>query len=279
MASSHNPSKRFRHFAFTSFEDEAPTLDSRPGIQYMVVGKEVCPTTGKDHWQCHLYLKNAISQEAAHKKFKPWHIEPSVAPLESIKYCKKDGQFKEYGHFNQGARNDLKALADDIMAGKRTVEDILIEDPETYHMFGRTLNALEDAYKKRQKRTAKPDCLWLYSPTGVGKTRQVHEKEPSLYVYPYEKNGWWDGYEGQEAVLFDDFRKQLPVNEILRICDHYQFAVPRRGRAPVPLLAKRIYFTSCKSMDELFVDAGENLAQLHRRIESKFIDGLGLLTQ
>lgn len=244
-------------------------------MRYLITGYETCPTTGRKHYQCHCYTSNAISLATAVKRLKPFHVEVSKDPPASVEYCKKEGDFVETGDFPcPGKRTDLLEVRDRIMNGVLTVATIIVESPDLYHQYGRTLQAIEDQKNRRKKRCWMPDCYWLWGPTGVGKTRQVHEKESDLYVYPYEKAGWWDNYDGQEAVLFDDFRGQLPLNEVLRLCDRYDYSVARRGRAPIPMLAKRIYFTSCKPLQDIYKDAGESLSQLERRIISKFIDGL-----
>lgn len=265
-----------QHFTMTSYETEKPVFKSF--MRYLIYGKEVCPTTTREHWQCHFMTKRKMTLKRVIEKQKPHHIEISVAPQQSIEYCKKEGKWEEHGTLpQQGKRNDLITLKDFIMKGEKTVQDIMLEDPMMYHQYGRTLNALEDVYKKRNQRDWVPECVWLVGPTGVGKSRKVHSEEKSLYIYPYEVAGWWDQYDGEEAVLFDDFRGQLPLNQLLRICDRYAFAVPRRGRAPTPLLAKRIWFTSCKTPEQVYDKDqmnGDSIAQLLRRIKVVYMDGL-----
>lgn len=268
--------KSFRHFCFTSFSPVRPVL--MDWMRYLIAGAEVCPTTKKTHWQCHVYSKDKISLKQAIKRLAPCHVEVSKDPEASIAYCKKEGDWVEFGELpKQGARKDLDLLVKQVISGEVKIDDIVSDNPDMYHKYGRTLERAFDIGCKRQKRDFMPKCIWLYGPTGTGKTRQVNDAEPSLYWYPYEKAGWWDSYTGQEAVIFDDFRGQLPLNDLLRLCDRYDYCVTRRGRLPIPMMAKRIYFTSCKTPEQIYDKEGNNgdsVAQLLRRVEVRFIDGV-----
>lgn len=262
-----------RHFCFTSYETAEPLF--RDWMQYLIFGKETCPTTGRKHWQCHLISKKKRTLRSVIKSLAPCHVEISKDPEASKKYCMKEGEFKEQGEWcTQGQRTDLHAAVRAIIDGKLHLDEIIEQDPMLFHQFGRTLERAHDLYLKKSKRDFVPTVYWLWGPTGTGKTRSVVSEEKSLYFFPYEKNGWWDNYESQEAILFDDFRGQLPLNEMLRICDRYDYSVPRRGRAPVPLMAKRIYITSCKRPEEIFKE-NESIDQLIRRLaEIRYVDGL-----
>lgn len=257
----------------TSYETAEPVF--KHWMAYLIYGKETCPTTGRKHWQCHFISKKKMSLRSVIKRQAPHHIEISKDPEASRTYCQKEGDFKEHGEWSfQGKRTDLKLIVDRLVSGDITLDHVLLEQPNVYHQYGRVLEKAVDLRLRRQARDFVPTVYWFYGPTGTGKTRSVVQEEKSLYFFPYEKNGWWDNYESQEAILFDDFRGQLPLNEVLRICDRYAYSVPRRGRAPVPLMAKRIYFTSCKRPEEVFKE-NESIDQLHRRLaEIKFFDGL-----
>ena len=250
----------------------------RRWMRYLVQGREVAPTTGKQHFQSHVYTCEKLSVKAVRAKLAPHHVEVSVAPLKSIEYCKKDGDFKEDGvPPQQGARTDLVDAVQKIRSGDLDYNEVVLHDPMLFHQYGRTLQAAFDRVLATKTRNFMPQCYWLYGPTGVGKTRAVHDAESSIYWFPYENAGWWDSYEGQEAVIFDDFRGQLPLNVLLRICDRYDYRVPRRNRIPIPLLAKRIYFTSCKTPEQVYDKEGTNgdsVAQLLRRVDVRFVDGL-----
>lgn len=65
-------------------------------FQYIIYGKEICPTTKKKHLQGYCYFKNAKSMSAVKKIFKDnaIHLEPAKGSVaQNIKYCSKEGDF------------------------------------------------------------------------------------------------------------------------------------------------------------------------------------------
>ena len=107
---------------FTGFNETGYEFNENQ-MKYLVVGKEICPTTGKEHWQGYVELKNAKTFSAIKKLFKDnkLHLEERKGnALQASNYCKKDGKYIEFGELSsQGVRSDLVALKDDILAGKK----------------------------------------------------------------------------------------------------------------------------------------------------------------
>ena len=85
----------------------------------------------------------------------------------------------------------------------------------------------------------------------MGKSHLVRELEPSLFLKA--QNKWWDGYEGQRAVLIDDFDKMgMCLSHYLKIwADRYGCDGEKKG-STIPLAHERLYITSNYSPDELW---------------------------
>jgi hypothetical protein len=162
------------------------------------------------------------------------------------KYKPPNPDFVEFGELPaQGARKDLLKLKDEVLAGK-TVDEVCKENPVMVHQYGRTLDRLEDIYLRGVKRNEMTKGVWLWGPTGCGKTEgaeKLAEGEP--YYWKQEDNGWQDGYRGQHTVIIDDFRGGIKFASILRMVDKYaNFEAPRRGKPPMPFTSKLVIVTS-----------------------------------
>lgn len=81
----------------------------------------------------------------------------------------------------------------------------------------------------------------IQGPTGTGKSRHCKEQYPGAYWK--QRSNWWDGYEGQETVIIDEFYGWLPFDLLLRICDRYPLLVETKG-GQVNFTAKNIIITS-----------------------------------
>ena len=211
--------------------------------EYGIVGKEIAPTTGTEHLQGYIRFDKRLDFNTVKKFFdNRVHIEKANADdIKNQKYCSKGNDFFESGvprASNQGKRNDLKILHEAIKNGT-TVKDIRQKNPDLYHQYGRTLEKLESDRLRNFVRTEMPNCIWYYGKTGTGKSHRAlnNMTVTSHYIVPND-NGWWDNYEGQETIVFNDFRGGLPFSDLLQLCDKYSYYVKRRNRDPYPVSSK-----------------------------------------
>jgi hypothetical protein len=91
--------------------------------------------------------------------------------------------------------------------------------------------------------------------------------EMSLWTSPTQREGneWFDGYEGQKLVLFDDFDKgQISFRLLLRLLDRYPMQVPIKGGF-VEWCPRVIYITSNLGPARWY--PSEDYMVLHRRLD------------
>jgi len=211
------------------------------------------------------------------KMIKPRHVEACKGTAEdNIKYCSKDAKvLVERGlRPSQGKRTDIEAIVTDIREGM-TVDDIAIDNPVAFHQYGRTFLKVEDITLRSKFRSWMTKGLWLFGPTGVGKSHRAFEgfKPETHYVLP-DDNGWWDGYTGQETVILNDFRGSVSYGLMLQLVDKWPVTVKRRGREPVPFLAKRVIVTSSLHPTAVYnnLNASDGIEQLLRRFTIQELD-------
>lgn len=115
------------------------------------------------------------------------------------------------------------------------------------------------------KRDWVTEVLVFWGRTGAGKTRLVHELATDLYIHP--GGAWFDGYDGQADVLFDDFGgSDFRLPYLLKLLDRYQMTVPIKGGF-VQWAPRRIFITSNIDPNNWYSGAFiEHQAALRRRI-------------
>lgn len=251
---------------------------------YVICGRENCPSTNREHLDGYYEyptprkIKTELNKfnKVFGKGFGDLQIARGSA-AENYDYSTKEGKdfFEEGAPAVQGARKDLAQAHLEVKNGK-SVDIICQEDPEIFHMYGRTLEKLEQIYQRKTWRTEMTKGIWYYGPTGVGKSVKAYEGfHPDTHYNYVDDNGWWDNYVGQEIVVINDFRGKIPYDLMLNLIDWVPLSVKRRGKAPMPFTSKKIIITSSLSPTECYHNREENdkIEQLLRRLEVVKMDG------
>ncbi|AXH77905.1 MAG: helicase [Violenivirus raptis] len=253
-----------RDYCFTDYILDEDFLKQLP-YKYLCYGREVCPTSGRKHLQVYIYFKHAKSFESVQKLIYPRNFrECSGSALQNKIYCSKEGDFFEFGECpKQGARNDIKNIRESIQQGNYTMRDIV--SSATSFQSIRIAEVNMKYFEPR--RDWLPEVYWFYGASGTGKTRQAYEMCEDPYVC-MATNKWWEGYDGHEDVIIDDYRRDFSTFSILlKLLDRYEFRVECKGGSR-QLRAKRIIITSPRHpVDTWEGRTGEEIKQLTRRIK------------
>lgn len=118
--------------------------------------------------------------------------------------------------------------------------------------------------------------IWVVGKSGVGKTHFVQTGEPSLYKKA--QNKWWDNYNGEAAVLLDDFDHMgTGLSHLIKIWADKWAATGEVKGSQVNLRHTKFYITSQYTIEELWPgDIHEELRQaLSRRFKVHRITARG----
>jgi len=260
-----------RGYCFTSFEVSKFNEFMAIKCRYVIIGKEVCPKSGKAHLQGYIYFENPRSFASVKKLLGKAHIEKTEGtPQDNRDYCSKGGDFEERGELpSPGKRNDIIALRDAIMEKKTDYE--IITDDDLCPTYGRYLKfadrCREVMEREASKRFRTVDVVVLYGLAGTGKTRYVYDNENVDQIYTLvqaQKEVWFDGYCSHNILLIDDFYGWIKWGFLLKLLDGHQCRLNKKGSAGWACWNK-VYITSNKAPWNWY-DKGYPL-ELQRRIK------------
>jgi len=178
-------------------------------VSYAVFGYEICPKTGTPHLQGYINFKQKYRFAGVVKLIpgKP-HIEArKYSSKQAADYCKKEGNFKEFGKVTKagGKTDGLDALTAAIDEGKSLLETADI-DPSTYVRNYRGLIHYQ-GLKQKPYEAEGVRGIWIYGAPGVGKSYAARHSASQKFgdsVFLKSQSKWWDGYTNQKCVILDD---------------------------------------------------------------------------
>jgi len=238
-----------RNCCFTAWE---PVTFDEGSMSYLIVGIEICPKTGKTHYQGYVELRNRSRLNKVKGLLgMSTHIEARKGTQEeAITYCKKDGNFTEYGARKvQGKRTDLDTIMAMIKEGKPELE-VADANPQLWCQYRKSMQ--EYRQLTEPKRDWVTEVKYIYGPTGTGKTRAAIEAGAVPVTIGSKR--FVMGYNGEDTVLFDDIDEDTFTRQMwLTLTDRYNCNIETKGsfRNWKP---KTIYVTSNFDPKRLFKD-------------------------
>lgn len=241
---------------------------------------------GTPHIQGYMELSGKAKTATVHNKVRPFGLYLGLgyangSGMENRTYCKgpysKDGKVKpindefiELGRLtNQGQRTDFQLMRDAVNNGADIQEVIqLASNPQVMS------SGLKMITYRRAVRRPPPKVIVFYGVSGSGKTHNaiaaLEEAGYDYWVSSFSKGSiFFNGYEGQKAVIFDDIREDtFSFNRLLTLLDGTPQKVDIKGGC-VNWVPEIVYITSPFHPKELFENnrKQDNVMQLIRRID------------
>lgn len=253
--------KRNQTWAITAWEDtpiwnqqkaqEARARGHGEDIDQMCVvfQPEVCPTTGRRHWQGVVRFHRGLTAAQVRDILQltnSWLGVTNGSFHNNIKYCvvpsKADPDVErwfrpgpnllpqpmhEYGcRPAPDASAGFLSITDALKAGQ-SMEELALSHTGEMMRYHRGVTAVMQ-YLHRPPVNRTVEVFLLYGPTGTGKSHAVLSLFPEAFVKPDNKPGevgFFDGYDRQDVMLLDDFRPDWPLKALLRALDKWPYPV------------------------------------------------------
>jgi hypothetical protein len=246
-------------------------------VKYVAYEKEVAPSTGTLHLQGFLYTWEPMRISQLHSGFLKrarFCVMYSDFDHNNV-YCKKDtGELEEFGERPaQGKRTDIIGVKRRIDAGENLYE--IMKDESFFSIIMQNERALQkySSYIRGQRLRAGgrkvPQVLVRIGPSRSGKSSYIFDKHgyENVFSVPKLTGDWYDGYDGQKFVVFDDVEagKVPPCEHFKRITDGIPMQVPIKGGFTW-FLPEIIYFTSNHAVKDWWpgIDSKDWKAHINR---------------
>lgn len=220
-------------------------LSNWENIIYWCMCDEVAKTP---HTHLFIQFKNPVYFSSVKKAFPSAHIEEAQGTAEENRaYIRKEGKwentekettnlkdtFMEWGTMpksGQGRRSDLANLYQMIKDGYSNVE-ILEANPDNLLNLQHIDKARLEILSSRYKAERRMDLLVTYvsGATGFGKSRYILDSHGDSNVYRVtDYKHPFDTYSGEDVIVFEEFRSDLSIGDMLNYLDIYPLQLPAR---------------------------------------------------
>lgn len=260
-------------------------LHDFPTLQYWCMGDEI---GNEETIHTHIYfvLENGIRRRTLDTKLKGGHFDkPNGTSEQNRDYVFKSGakfnkdengnygytdskgkehKGKHYDNTNeewgempverQGKRNDISVLYEMIKDGMSDYE--IMESNPRYMLcmdkVDKARQTIREVEYREQWRSLEVTYIW--GVTGAGKSRSVMEKYGygNVYRVTNYKNPF-DGYNGEDVIIFEEFRSSLRIEDMLKYLDGYPLVLPARYADKVACFTK-VYFATNIDIREQYPD-------------------------
>lgn len=250
-----NSNRRSRKYQLTINNPEKHKNCSHQAIKERLLNWEniiywcMCDEVAKTpHTHLFIQFKNPVYFSSIKKSFPSAHIEEAQGTAEDNKmYILKQGKwkdtekgatnleetFEEFGTMpqsGQGKRSDLANLYQMIKDGYSNVE-ILEINPDNLlnlqHIDKARLEILSSRYKAERRMNLL--VTYVSGATGFGKSRYILDNHGDSNVYRVtDYKHPFDTYSGEDVIVFEEFRSDLPIGNMLNYLDVYPLQLPAR---------------------------------------------------
>lgn len=215
------------------------------GARYLVFGREI-GESGTPHLQGFITWENQVRLSTCRSFLSQAHWEIARGhPVQAADYCKKDGDFLEYGTPPMTSEQAGNREAERWKSAKLAAQENRLDDipDDIYIRYYRTVKEIAKDHITMPNPLDQLCNEWWHGESGTGKSRKAFDEHPGAYRKMCNK--WWDGYQGEEIVIIDDLdiKHDVLAHHLKIWGDHYPFLAETKGGA-IAIRPKKIIVTS-----------------------------------
>jgi len=257
---------RSRNFTFTQNNYPDTSMVDEVECRYIVYGKEV-GASGTPHLQGTIVFHNAKTETTVRKILRGCHIEICKDLNASIIYCKKEGDFTERGDCPLSQTQKGECNIERYKRAREAAQEGREADipADIYIRHYCTIKKIKAEHQALPAPLTVTDNEWVWGPPGTGKTTKAMTDHPLAYLKD-PSNKWFDGYDGQDVVIVDDFDKYhvAQTHLLKRLCHEQPLQVELKGGSTT-IRPKKVIVTSNSSPDDLWEEP--DLSAIKRRFK------------
>lgn len=233
-------------------------------LDYYCFANEIA-STGTMHTHVFLYSESPIRFSTIHKRFPVAHIEKAFGSVkENRDYILKSGKwertekaetriensFVEWGDIPTEQQEKAPAMAQLIewVSNGMTTAQIIQKNPK-YAFKVKDIDTLRQTIlsERYMKENRNITVTYIYGETATGKTSSIYENHAlsdvcRLTTYKGDRV-LFDAYCAHDVLVFEEFRSQIPIAEMLNFLDVYPIMLPARYNDKVACYT-RVYILS-----------------------------------
>lgn len=214
---------------------------------YFCMSDEIGAEEQTPHTHLYFVCKNAVQFSKVKKLFPTAHIEKTLgSSQENRDYIRKEGKylnsdkketnlpdtFEEYGEMplDKSAKNEtISEQVLEMLEDGYSITDIIKRFPSYTTKINQLEKARQLVLEEKYRDWRDVEVTYISGETATGKTRYVMDTYgyPNVYKITNYKNPF-DNYNGQDVILFDEFRSSLPLADMLQYLDGYPCRLPAR---------------------------------------------------
>lgn len=256
-------------FTLPNYTDEDETALKALAYQYLIYGKEVCPTTETPHLQGYVVFSNQKTLSALKALMgRRYHLEVTNGSAQQNQtYCSKDGIIYEDGTAPISKKRcgemekERWSVAMKLAKEGRFME---IED-QLLTKYVRTYEHIYERYvPKKLADLCELTNEWICGRSGIGKSTTARKENPLFYRK--NKNKWWCGYNDEPCVIVDNVTKfdVALASDLEMWGDYYPFLAEVKCGSK-NIRPSKVVVTSQFRIEEIWESSEETKENLLRR--------------